>query len=225
MNCLTGARSSRWCIVAAFVLAYGVMTATATRASAEAFSARLTHRGLVVDRSDGAQGRLVSKGWFRRSGEPTLVYREGTETAGVWQTGPEAAVVRSGTTDGSPLLGRIVPTWKDDDELRLTIEPAGATAIRTSVFKRESGGGAATLDRDTSTRAQLAGAYRATLQSTAGDDVGWLRVSIDAEGATQFTGDLPSTIPPALAAAAAAAIDGEVDFIYGNVTDVSPLRR
>ena len=55
--------------------------------------------------------------------------------------------------------------------------------------------------------------------------MGWLSVDIDPEGATQFSGDLPTAIPPALAAAAAAAVVGEVDFIYGNVVDVSPLRR
>jgi hypothetical protein len=30
---------------------------------------------------------------------------------------------------------------------------------------------------------------------------------------------------PALATAAAAAVEDEVDYIYGNVVDVSPLRR
>ena len=81
------------------------------------------------------------------------------------------------------------------------------------------------LDRGTSTRNALTGTYRATLHATGGKEVGWLSVDIDPEGATQFSGDLPTAIPPALAAAAAAAVVGEVDFIYGNVVDVSPLRR
>jgi len=205
------------------IVACGIATA-APPASAATFSARETHRGLLIDRADGTTGRLVSNSWFWRRGEPALVYREGgAAVAGIWETGPDAAVVRSGTTEKAPVLGRIVPSW-DDDELRLTIEPAGGAAVRTSVFERASGGGAA-LDRGTSTRHALAGTYRATLHATGGGEVGWLSVDIDPEGATRFSGDLPPAIPPALAAAAAAAVEGEVDFIYGNVVDVSPLRR
>src|SRR5207249_1943666 len=84
--------------------------------------------------------------------------------------------------------GRIVPSW-NDDELRLTIEPAGGAAVRTTVFERASGGGGA-LDRGTSTRNALTGTYRATLHATGGKEVGWLSVDIDPEGATQFSGDL-----------------------------------
>ena len=206
------------------IVACGVATA-APAASAATFSARETHRGLVIDRADGTTDRLVANGRFWHHGEPALVYREGgVAVAGVWATGPDAAVVRSGTTEKAPVLGRIVPAWKDG-ELRVTIEPAGSAAVQTTVFERESGGGAAALDRGTSTRNALTGTYRATLHATGGKEVGWLSVDIDPEGATQFSGDLPTAIPPALAAAAAAAVVGEVDFIYGNVVDVSPLRR
>jgi hypothetical protein len=46
-------------------------------------------------------------------------------------------VVRSGTSENAPEIGRIVPSW-DDEALRLTIEPASSAAIRTDVFaKRE----------------------------------------------------------------------------------------
>ena len=205
------------------IVACGMATA-ASPASAATFSARETHQGLVIDHANGTTGKLVANGWFRRPGEPALVYREaGVAVAGVWETGPGAAVVRSGTTEKAPVLGRIVPSW-NDDELRLTIEPAGGAAVRTTVFERASGGGGA-LDRGTSTRNALTGTYRATLHATGGKEVGWLSVDIDPEGATQFSGDLPTAIPPALAAAAAAAVVGEVDFIYGNVVDVSPLRR
>jgi len=206
------------------IVACGIATA-APAASAATFSARETHRGLLIDRADGTTGRLVTNGWFRRPGEPALVYREGGVTvAGVWETGPDVAVVRSGTTEKAPVIGRIVPSW-NDGELRLTIEPASGAAVRTTVFERASGGGAAALDRDTSTRFALQGTYRATLHGAGGGDAGWLNVDIDPEGATQFSGDLPPAIPPALAAAAAAAVESEVDFIYGNVIDVPPLRR
>jgi len=206
------------------IVTCGIATA-APAASAATFSARETHRGLVIDRADGTTGRLVTNGWFRHPGAPGLVYRQGSVTvAGVWESGPDAAVVRSGTSEKAPVIGRIVPSW-NDGELKLTIEPAGGAAVRTTVFERTSGGGAAALDRGTATRVALQGTYRATLHATGGGDAGWLSVDIDPEGATRFSGDLPPAIPPALAAAAAAAVEGEVDFIYGKVVDVSPFRR
>ena len=206
------------------IVACGIATA-APAASAGTFSARETHRGLVIERADGKTGKLVANGWFRRPGEPALVYREaGVAVAGVWETGAGAAVVRSGTTEKAPVLGRIVPAWKDG-ELRVTIEPAGSAAVQTTVFERESGGGAAALDRGTSTSDALEGTYRATLKSAGAGSAGWLSVQVDPEGATQFSGDLPPTIPPALAAAAAGAVESEVDVIHGNVVDVRPFRR
>ena len=206
------------------IVTCGMVTA-APAASAATFSARETHRGLVIDRADGTTATVVTNGWFRRSGAPAHVYREGGVTvAGVWETGSDAAVVRSGTSEKAPVIGRIVPSW-NDGELRLTIEPASGAAVRTTAFERESGGGAAALDRGTKTRIALQGTYRATLHATGGGDAGWLGVDIDREGGTRFSGDLPAAIPPALAAAAAAAVEGEVDLIYGNVVDVSPLRR
>src|SRR5262249_31480434 len=143
-------------------------------------------------------GKLTSNGWFRRPGEPTLVYREGGVTvAGVWEGSPDAAVVRSGTSDKAPLIGRIVPSWKNG-KLSLTIEPADGAAVQTTVFERASGGGA--LDRSASTREALEGSYRATLHATGGKDAGWLSVEVDPEGGARFSGDLPASIPPALAA-------------------------
>jgi hypothetical protein len=197
----------------------------APAAFAATFSAREAHRGLLIDGPGGTSGKLMTKGWFRRPGDPTFVYREGdVVVAGVWGSRPGVAVVRSGTTENAPVIGRIAADW-NDDELRLTIEPAGGAALRTTVFERASGGGAAALDRGTSTRAALQGTYRAALTSAGGADAGWLSVDVDPAGATQFAGDLPPAIPRALAAAAAAAIDGEVAFIYGSVDDVPPLRR
>src|SRR3989442_1613634 len=142
----------------------------APAASAATFSARETHRGLLIDRADGTTARLTSNGWFRRPGEPALVYREGGLTlAGVWESSPDAAVVRGGPTEKAPVVGRIVPSW-DKGELRLTIDPAGGAAVRTTVFERASGGGATALDRGTSTRVALEGTYRTTLHATGGGE-------------------------------------------------------
>ena len=217
-----GARRRR--VLLGVVVTCGMATAVPA-ASAATFTARETHRGLVVNRADGMAGGLAANSWFRRPGEPAFVYREGgAVVAGVWLAGAEGAVVRGGTTEKASPIGRIVPSWTDD-QLRLTIEPAGGAAVQTTVFQRKSGGGDATLNRRASTGVALEGTYRATLQVTGGGEVGWLEVDIDPEGATRFTGDLPPAISPALAAAAAAAVDAEVDLIYGNVVDVGPLRR
>jgi hypothetical protein len=214
-------QAQRRMILVAAIVGFGTMTA-ALPASAATFSARERSRGLLIERAGGATGKLTSNGWFRRPGEATFVYREGGKTvAGVWEGSPDAAVVRSGTSDKAPLIGRIVPSWKDG-KLSLSIEPAGGAAVQTTVFVRASGGGA--LDRGASTREALEGSYRATL-ATGGKDAGWLSVDVSPEGGAQFSGDLPASIPPALAAAAAAAVEDEVNYIYGNVIDVSPLRR
>jgi len=214
-------QAQRRMILIGAIVGCGIATA-APRASAATFSARETSRGLHVDRAGGAMGKLSSNGWFRRPGEPMFVYREGGKTvAGVWVGSSDAAVVRSGTSESAPLIGRIVPAWKDG-KLSLTIEPAGGAAVQTTVFQRASGGGA--LDRHTSTWEALQGSYRATLQA-GGKDAGWLSVDVNAEGGARFSGDLPASIPPALAAAAAASIEDEVNYIYGNLSDVNPLMR
>ena len=208
-------------ILVGAIIGCGIVTAAPPTFAAN-FSARETSRGLHVDRAGGAMGKLSSNGWFRRPGEPMFVYREGGKTvAGVWVGSSDAAMVRSGTTESSPLIGRIVPAWKDG-KLSLTIEPAGGAAVQSTVFQRASGGGA--LDRHTSTWEALQGSYRATLQA-GGKDAGWLGVEVSPEGGARFSGDLPASIPPALAAAAAAAIEDEVNYIYGNLSDVNPLLR
>ena len=217
-------KAQRRMLLIGAIVSCGIPTA-ALQASAATFSARETPRGLLVERADGAKGKLTTNGWFRRPGEPAFLYREGGATvAGVWETGPDAAVVRSGTSESAPLIGRIVPSWKDG-RLSLTIEPAGGAAVQTTVFQRGSGADAPALDRSASTRSGLEGSYRATLHDTGGKDSGWLSVDVDPEGGTRFSGDLPATIPPALAAAAAAAVEDEVHYIYGNVIDVNPLVR
>src|SRR5262245_57724846 len=140
--------AQRRMILVGAIIGCGIVTA-APPAFAATFSARETSRGLHVDRAGGAMGKLSSNGWFRRPGEPMFVYREGGKTvAGVWVGSSDAAVVRSGTTESAPLIGRIVPAWKDD-KLWLTIEPAGGAAVQPTVCERASGGGA--IHRRTST--------------------------------------------------------------------------
>jgi len=211
--------------IAGAVIACGLATMLASPAGASTFSARETHGGLLVDRDGSPAGELVTSRWFRSAGDPTYVYRDGgLVVAAVWDTGREAAVVRNGTTPNAPVVGRIVPSWKDD-ELELSIEPAGGPPVRTTVFRRASVYGTTTLNRGTSTREALEGNYRATVRAADGKSVGWMSVDIDPEGGTRFAGDLPPSIPPALAAAAAGAVEAEVDYIYGSLIDVAPWRR
>src|SRR5438445_10672084 len=146
------------------IVTCGIATA-APAASAVTFSAQETHRGLLIDRADGTTVRLVTNGWFRHPGEPGLVYREGSATvAGVWGSGPDVAVVRSGTSEKAPVIGRIIPSW-NDGKLRLTIEPAGGAAVQTTVFERVYGGRDTELDRGTTTRIAPQDTYRNTLRA------------------------------------------------------------
>src|SRR5437764_14446440 len=93
------------------IVTCGIATA-APAASAATFSARETHRGLVIDRADGTAGGLVTNGWFRRPGEPGPVYREGSATVpGVWGRGGGAAVVRGGRQQQGAVSRRISPSW------------------------------------------------------------------------------------------------------------------
>jgi hypothetical protein len=212
-----------WSRIAGAVV--GCAIAGATPASSASFVAQATHGGLVVTPATGSAGRLVPNGMLHRSGEPTYVYgSEGNVVAGVWQTAPDAAVVRGGTTADGPLIGRIVPSWKDN-ALQLTIETAQGPTVQSSVFQRDGGAGPSTLDRDTMSRVGLEGKYRATLRSAGGKDAGWLMVDVDPEGGTRFSGDFPPDIPPSLAAAAAEAVNMEVAFIYGNADDVRARYR
>ena len=82
----------------------------------------------------------MPKGWlFRHRSDPTFVYRDGSGVvAGVWENGPDV-VVRSGTTENAPVVGRVIPRW-NHEELALpspsawTWDPNSDRAI----FRRES---------------------------------------------------------------------------------------
>src|SRR4029453_11303890 len=131
-------------------------------------------------------------------------------------------VVRSGTSESSPLIGRVVPSW-DDDSLHVPIEPSGHDAISSGVFARPGTRSSATLTREISTTADLEGTYRTALRGDDGVAAGWLAVQIRPEAAPRFRGELPAGIPPALAAATAQAINDEIGGIYDGAVDVGPL--
>src|SRR5207245_11717022 len=85
------------------IVTCGIATA-APAASAVTFSARETHRGLLIDRADGTTGRLVTNGWFRHPGEPGLVYREGSAAVPrVGASGHELTGVRRDPSETAPV--------------------------------------------------------------------------------------------------------------------------
>ena len=140
--------------VSSMLIVCGVAAMVQT-AHGATFVARRTHGGLAIDLS-GSAGTLVANGWLRRSGEPEYVYRTGGRiVAGIWTTGPDAAVVRSGVTESAPVIGRIVPSW-NDNALSLAIEPAAGDPVRTGAFERENGAGLSTLSRNARCRSLTA---------------------------------------------------------------------
>jgi hypothetical protein len=216
---------SSWRVVVLVAAIACLVLMLVTESPAATFSARLTHRGLVTDDGGGTTGMLVRADSLPHPGDPTFVYRTGADTvAGAWSLPGNTIVVRSGTSESSPLIGRVVPSW-DDDSLHVTIEPSGHDAISSGVFARPGTRSSATLTREISTTADLEGTYRTVLRGDDGVAAGWLAVQIDPEAATQFRGELPAGIPPALAAATAQAINDEIGSIYDGAVDVGPLHR
>src|SRR5262245_15369174 len=216
---------SSWRVIVLVAAIACLVLMLVTDSPAATFSARLTHGGLVTGDGSGTTGMLVRADPLPHPGDPTFVYRTGADAvAGVWSMPDNTIVVRSGTSWSAPVIGRVVPRWIDDT-LHVTIEPTGQSPISSDAFARPGTRSSATLTREISTTADLEGTYRTELHGDGGGAAGWLAVQIDPESATQFHGDLPAKIAPALAAATAQAISDEIGSIYDGVVDVSPLHR
>src|SRR5207245_10940436 len=65
--------AQRQLVLLGAIVTCGIATA-APAASAATFSARETHRGLLIDRADGRTGRLVTTGWIRHPSAPGSAY-------------------------------------------------------------------------------------------------------------------------------------------------------
>src|SRR5207244_9456212 len=89
--------------------------------------------------------------------------------------------------------------------------------------------GAATLGRLDVLSIHLRGTYQAALRGADGVAVGWLRVSVGTSdrGHVIYTAVLPRAVDESLAAATAAALSTEVDWIEQHVHGVSrkPMQR
>ncbi len=206
--------------VARFALGCAVPPPSVTVDSGVTFAIHRAHGGLVIDRFDtGRSGRLRPASWLRRPGEPTFVLEVADETpVAFWLPAPATVVVRR---DGTA-VGDVRPEW-EDGAIRLTLASRDGPPLRTDVFGREgAAAGPSVLTRAVSTVLDVRGTFRAPVRDPAGAAVGWLRVRIGPylEAPRLYDGVLLASVPPALAVAAAVALDGEVDWIEDHAVNV-----
>lgn len=187
------------------------------------FAAHAVHAGLMVDEMQGGTPTLLRPpSWITLFGGPKLVVRDGPERGeALWLKGPGRATVRRGLTRECPLVGRIEPSW-DNNSIQLAIEPANGPSLKTGVFRRAGfGGGLATLNRLAQLTIDVTGTYRATVRDSAGRAVGWLQVAVGPDQAPEiYEGVLPPEVDEGLAAASAAALSEEIDWIEAHAYDV-----
>ena len=191
--------------------------------SAATFGAHQVSQGLDVDRLErGQTATLRPASWLRLAGAPTYALTaEGHRIAAFWLDGSQV-IVRREASKGSPLIGRIDPSW-DMNAIRLAIRPADGPSFQTDPFLRQqTGGGPDRLSRIAQTVLDVRGSYEAVLRDGKGAAIGSLRVRITPyqEAARVYEFVLPPAIPPALAVAAAASLDAEIDWIEDHAVNV-----
>jgi len=187
------------------------------------FAAHREHGGLVVDRlAPGRAGELRPARWVRLPGDPTFVLEaDGERIAALWVAG-ERVVVRRAPAEDAPVVGEIDPAW-DAGAIRLVIRAADGSSLRTDPFARKvADTGPDALTRASQTVIDVRGTYQAALRDAKGAPVGWLRVRVGPylPAPRIFEGVLPAAVDPALSAAAAVALDAEIDWIEAHTLDV-----
>jgi len=230
-------RRGRWAALgsAALSIAFAATSAHAARMlpadPGTTFQAHVIHGGFVVDEMQGGHPTVAyAPGFLHMPGDPVFVLADGTAKGeGIWIDGPGAATARKGRTMDAPLVGRVVPSWKDD-AIRLTIEPIGHRALHTGPFVRDDQtAGPSTLTRDAALSTDVEGGYRAEVQYPDGSHAGWLGVRIGEHQRSPeiYEAVLPASVDEGLATASAAALDQEVDWIQDNTFGVhrGTLRR
>jgi hypothetical protein len=188
------------------------------------FAAHRVHAGLMIDAMRNGEPALLGPAtWLRLPGEATFVLSDGDARGeALWVRGPGAVVVRRTDSADSPIVGTVVPSW-DNNAIRIAIDPAGGPAFRTDVFTREDiGGGVSTLTRIAQLAIDLNGTYRAAVRDPGGRQVGWIRVAVGLHqpAPEMYTAVLPPEIDEGLAAASAAALGEEIDWIEDHTYDV-----
>ena len=187
------------------------------------FAAHREHGGLVVDRlAPGRAGELRPARWVRLPGDPTFVLEvDGERIAALWVAG-ERVVVRRAPAEDAPVVGEIDPAW-DAGAIRLVIRAADGSSLRTDPFARKvADTGPDALTRASQTVIDVRGTYQAALRDAKGAPVGWLRVRVGPylPAPRIFEGVVPAAVDPALSAAAAVALDAEIDWIEAHALDV-----
>ena len=190
---------------------------------AATFGAHRVSKGLDVDRLErGRTATLRPASWLRLAGQPTYALTaDGHRVAAFWLDGSRV-VVRREASGGSPLIGRIEPSW-DTNAIRLAIRAADGPSFQTDPFLRQqTGGGPDRLSRIAQTVLDVRGKYEAVLRDEKGAAVGSLHVRITPyqEAARVYEFVLPPAIPPGLAVGAAASLDAEIDWIENHAVNV-----
>jgi hypothetical protein len=208
-------------------LLIGACAPTAQRLPADpdvTFAAHRVHGGLMIDEMRGGEaGFLGPASWLRLPGEPAYVLTMGASRGeGLWLRGPGDVVVRRTLSRDSAVVGAVEPSW-ENNAIRFALERAGRPALRTDLFVREDiGGGLSVLSRIAQLSIEVPGVYRATLRDSDGRAVGWLRISIGLHQPSpeMYDAVLPPDVDEGLAAASAAALSSEIDWIEDHTYDV-----
>jgi hypothetical protein len=186
------------------------------------FAAYRTSEGLTIARIEGGKtGTIDALGW---SGlVPTYRVDVGGVSVGELRV-PSTAHVEARSTDPPDRRshGEVVPDW-DDGAIRLTIRSGTGDTLRTRTFHRVgTSAGLSLLTRNMLSGLDMRGTYRSDLRGPGDSVVGWLQVHIwEPSGQRVFEGKFPQGFPVVDAAAAALALDSEVDWIRRYAIDTS----
>jgi hypothetical protein len=206
-----------------FVVACATLNRPVTVDPDASFAAHQEHGGLAIDRLEhGRTARLRPAGWLRLPGAPTYELESGGETiAALWLSGSHV-VVRRAASASAPLLGEVIPSW-DEGAIRLALQAAGGPAFRTDRFVRQQpGGGPGALTRAAQSVIDVRGTYEGTLRDARGVAMGFVRARVGPYQPAPriYDGAVPAGITPALAVAAAAALEAEIDWIEDHALNV-----
>lgn len=184
------------------------------------FAAYRTHDGLAIARAEGGStGTIDAAGW---SGFAPAYHVElgGQRIAELRVPSPGQVEIRASGTGA--VAGEVQPSW-NDGAIRLAIRPAGGDALRTRSFRAvETTSGLSLLTRNAQSSLDLRGTYRSDLRDAGDRIVGWLQVRVwEPSGRRVYEAVFPQGFPVADAAAAAVALDSELDWIKRYVFDAT----
>ena len=202
----------------------GCMTPTPPPAALDPganFAAHRINGGFAIDRYPAGGVGLLEPELVRWGSDPSFVVRvDGTLVGALGVESPAAVVARATASDHSALLQTVEPRW-ENDALRLTLRPTTGAPFSTTTFRRVGAdSGLSELSRTARTNLDVRGTYRADVLDAAKHPVGWLQVRIDDPVEPRlFEGAIPPSLPVG-GAAAAVALDSEIDWIMDRAIDV-----